>query len=70
MDDVAPESGQDDPLREKRYQRGTACAYRSGCFTLLKARSSAHSVLRINVQSQAWPAHTDLQFWRPPRGTR
>ncbi len=66
MDDVAPESGQDDPLREKRYQRGTACAYRSGCFTLLKARS----VLRINVQSQAWPAHTDLQFWRPPRGTR
>ncbi len=70
MDDAAPESSQDEPLREQRYLRGTACAYRSGCFALLKARSSARSVLRINVQSQAWPAHTGLQFWRLPRGAR
>jgi hypothetical protein len=25
MDDEAPESDEDDPLRERRYQQGTAC---------------------------------------------
>ena len=27
MDGVAPELGQDDPLREEQHQRGALCAY-------------------------------------------
>jgi len=35
----SPESGQDDPLREKRYEQGTPCAYRPCYFAVLKTLS-------------------------------
>ena len=43
------ESGQDDPLREKRQQQGTACAYRSGYSAMLKTLS-----LCIGLKRSRW----------------
>ena len=66
MDDVAPELGQDDPLREQRYQQGTACVYRPCYFAVLKMINLRVSYFGVSVHPSMNPSRVQLRRFAIP----
>jgi len=73
----SPESGQDDPLREKRDQQDTASTYRPCYFALLKTPTLCMPYFEVSVYPSRNPSRVQLRRSpslarspHPPQSTR